>query len=232
MFKQIASAAAISAAVLLGAAQAASVQVITDPVVAATFTTFSNGGAGVQGAELRGGDGGGRATWEVGFGQQTSQPGTFVEAQRQWVETAAGQGFLFQIDASGAGTFQILDGGTATITQTWSVPALGLGNAIEFFVKRDAEMTITAINGMPFNFNIGDITNTTSEAFLIYSEDFLNGFTIEGTLGMINGRGSFRGIVMKAGNVEFAPVPVPAAGLLFAGAFGAAAMRRLRKEKA
>lgn len=227
--KTLVSSALIVGAIAFGAAHAAPVIEITDPTEKASFTSFSNGGAGVQGAELRGGNGQLNGTWEVGFGQQTSQSGTFVQNQFVWTETPTGQDFVYSISGAGVGNFQLIRNNVVEVNLTWNASAMQLGNSIEFFAKRLAEMTITEVEGMAVNFSLGDITSMGSEALILYSEDFLDGFEIKGTLGLVNGRNSAYGIVMKAGNVTLNPVPVPAAGLLFAGAAGIGAIRRLRR---
>lgn len=228
-FAKITSAAVAALFAIGSAAQAANVTVITDPLVEDTFTSFGNGGAGVQGVELRGGNGQLNGTWEAGLGQQTSQTGTFVQAQYQFVENASGQDFVYAISSAGVGTFKIIEDGVTLVDLTWDDTPLQLGKAIEFFAKRQAELTITEINGMAFNFNVGTFGTDSQEKLIIYSEDFLNGFEIKGTFGVLNGKNSTHGIVMKAGNIELAAVPVPAAGLLFAGAAGLGAVRRLRR---
>lgn len=228
------AALAIGALSFFSAAEAASIVSSTDPQVINSFVSFGDknpdgsSAPGVEGVELRGGRAGAR-DWEIGLGDQTSTPGRFNQAEFTWTETAAGQSFVYEVTAAGVATLTISNVGNSE-TVSWTTPGLNLGNAIEIFAKREAEITITEINDVAFNFNVGDITIDNQETLVLISDDFLNGFKLEGTLGMLNGNGSRYGINIKAGNVN--PVPVPAAGILFGAVLAAGATRKLRKRTA
>lgn len=211
----------------LGAAEAAVVD-ITGTTQAGTFQSFGTPGApGVQGAELRGGRDGNR-DWEIGVGAQTSVGGQFLQGQLDWQATGQGvaETFTFSIDASGVATLIIGQGGSEVFNKTWNASPLSLGNAIEFFTKRQATVSITSVNGQAVNFTSGDISDDASESLILFSEDFLNGLTVSGLVDMVGGGGSRNSLLIKAGNVDSAPVPVPAAAALFLGGLGLLARRK------
>ncbi|MEM1380321.1 MAG: hypothetical protein AAGH41_06825 [Pseudomonadota bacterium] len=224
---KLAAAAIGAAGFAFTAASASTVVEVTDPTQAATFSSFSMGGAGTHGAELRGGN---PNTWELGLGPQTSQPNnprTFVEANYTWIEDAAGQSFRFEVTTAGVGTLDV--GG---VTLTWDEPRpMQLGNAVEIFANRLSQVNITSINGHAFSTTVGDFTDGNSgESKVFFSEDFVtDGLVLEGTLGIVNGGNSANLVFIKLGDVDVDPVPVPAAGLLLGGAFGAGLFRKLRK---
>ncbi|MEE4210935.1 MAG: hypothetical protein V2I43_16930 [Parvularcula sp.] len=203
-------------------------QVVTDPAVAGTFIDFLASGPGAHGVELRGGDGAGAAQWEAGLGTQTSASGTFSEARR--VDWSLVDAFRFAVDGSGNAVLELLGAGTSPLhTLNWS--GLSVGNALMFTTKREADITITSVDGMAANTAL-DGTNWENAVFA--GQGLTDGFEVTGLLRVLNGGNAANGIMIKTGNVvgaDIGEVPVPAAGLLFGGALLAGAARRLKAKR-
>jgi hypothetical protein len=202
---------------------------VTDTAVAGTFTDFLASGPGAQGVELRGGDGTGAAEWEAGLGTQTSASGQFSEERR--VDWTGITSFRFVLDDSGNALLELLDSLSAVQhSLTWS--GISAGNAIKFSTKREADLTITSVDGMSANTSL-DGTNFETAVFA--GSGLTDGFEVTGLVSIVNGGRSANGITIKTGNVigaDIGEVPVPAAGLLFGGAVLAGAARRLKGKKA
>lgn len=219
--------AAVAALALAGTANAA-VTNITGTAQGDSFTSFAGDGAGTHGLETRGGRAGAR-DWELGLGTGTSQPGKFVQAEWDWDDEFLDvMQWAFEYDYNGGTSeFRIWDAASSRPgAATLSFGGLSQGNAIEVFAKRNAQIRITELDGHVVDFGFGDISNAGSESAILYSEDFLDGFKMAGTLDILSGRGSAYEVFLKAGTVD-APVPIPAAlPLLAAGLGGLALMRR------
>jgi len=204
---------------------------VTGTTIGDTFASFAGPGAGTHGLEARGGRQGLRGDWEIGLGTATSQTGGFVQAQWLWDDATLDVGqfsFAYNYVSGGTTTFSIWDSSSSMpTTPTLSFSGLSTGNAIEIFAKRNAAVNITSLDGHTLNETIGTVTDAFSETAIFYSEDFLDGFLITGTIDIDADRGSAHSVLIKAGTV--APVPLPAAlPLLLAGLGGLGLVARRR----
>jgi hypothetical protein len=227
--KTILLSAALAVSGTVAAASSTAITDVTGTPVGASFSSFAGPGAGTHGLEARGGRSGLAGDWEIGLGSATSQSGGFVQAQFAWDNGSLDVGqWAFEYDYSaGTSEFRIWDAATGTRPSAATLMFNGLeqGNAIEIFAKRDAAIRITELDGHVTSFLVGDVTNSGSEALILQSAGFTDGWTMKGTMDMVAGGGSRQSVLIKAG--EVAPVPVPAAlPLLAAGIGGLALMRR------
>jgi hypothetical protein len=218
------TAAAAALAASMGFAQAAPITTYTDQATIDQFESFATG-SGTHGLETRGGRQGTNGDWELGLGTDTQSPGNFNQAQYGWGDTGAQQNFEYTLSSTGDATLII---GQTVLTFS----GLGLGNAIEVFAKRRAEITIDTLDGMAVNQTFGDWDTDASETVVFESADFLDGFTMTGTMAILAGGGSRQQVFIKTGDLAAAEVPVPAAGLLFGGVAAAGALRRAAKKRA
>lgn len=217
-----------AAALLLAGAAHATPMNVTGTPQGDSFTSFAGPGPGTHGLETRGGGG----SWELGLGTATSQSGGFNQAEWSWDDATldAGQ-WAFEYDYNaGTSELRMWDAltGTRPVAATLSFSGMSQGNAVEIFAKRQAEINITELDGHAFNLTVGDITTGGNDTARFYSEDFLDGFVMKGTLDILSGGNSAREVFVKAGNVD-APVPLPAALPLLAAGLGGLAMVRRRR---
>jgi hypothetical protein len=194
-----------------------------------TYTQLEPRTPGVYGVELRFGDSGNAATWEIGAGSQTSVSGSFQQAQFNWGSGTGVHDFSLTWDAAG---LSITVGGT-TVTSTAAL----VGNTLNVGVKRDATLFLDTINGqsLGLTFN-GPAAPASQDNFLFFGG--LGGWAgnalnATGTvrIGSSRGTGSASEIFFSGGN--FAPngvVPEPATWAMLIAGFGmvGTAMRRRR----
>lgn len=212
-----------------GAADATPVDITGTPQ-ADTFTSFGTPGApGVHGLELRGGNNAGNGTWELGLGAQTSVSGSFDQGQLAFGNPTPGV-FNFEYNyGNGTSDFRIWAvGDSRPVAAQVSYDGLSTGNAVQIYAKRQAEITITEFDGMPYAMTIGDVGSGSSVAAIFADAGFLDGFNLQGTLSILGGNNSAKEILIKAGDVQ--PVPLPAALPLFlTGLAGLGVLARRRK---
>lgn len=171
---------------------------------------------GVYGVETRGGDGGAAATWEVGVGPGTSQPGFFNQANMAW---SAQNAFTLTWNSSGI-TFAVAGGPTVS----WGPTAKLKGNAFKIYAKR-SQAFLTDIDGVVVNTAI-----PTDGETLFYSSDNWggDGFVANGTVSIANGGNSARQVMFKHGT--FAPVPESATWAMLIAGFGLTGMTMRRRQ--
>lgn len=175
--------------------------------------------------------------WEVGVGQATSNSGAgnFNQGQWRWAtdSTAGGgitvpfslswapaataanpTGLIFTL-GSGAGALTVAAPGSA------NSPFL-LGDTIKIYAKRDTTITVTSVDGNPFNATASGLGGGTPTDLFFYSANNWggDGLTITGTVRLAgNGGGSGNGVLINSGN--FTPtVPEPATWALLVAGFG------------
>lgn len=219
-----------AALLMLGTANAAVID------TSGTFEDFKASGPGVHGVELRGGDGAGRAQWELGVGTQTSVSGSFAQGQVDWAggDGASGriaEDFLLSFDGAGNAVMTLSRGGSQVASVSYT--GLSLGNALRIQAVRLAEVAITSIDGQAVSFDLGDYATAAFDELVLFDQSFTDGFTIGGTLDINplrpDGRNSnsFSRISFATGDVD--AIPVPAAAFLFAPFAAAPVLRRLKK---
>jgi hypothetical protein len=196
------------------------------------------GGTGVYGVELRGGDNGRRATWEIGVGAATSQK-DFNQGQWDWgcdakQENGCGIEAAFRLEWSPDGLVFALENQKA-MTVIKAPPGAGLsGNTLKIFAKGDASLTLHAIDGTEMKVALaGGGGEKAADALFLYSplRWARDGLVAKGVLRMKGGGNSARAITFSEG--DFTPdgaVPEPEAwSLMIIGfAFVGAAIRRQR----
>ncbi len=247
------------AALALAAPAAATIRVLPTTFVAGqhvvsegTFTEIYPGGpgfgpgAGVYGVELVGGRSGaaGREIY-VGKNTGTGAPGR-TESEITWGSNLR----PFTLTWNSSGLSITISGTTYNAPAAPNnAPLTATGNTLKIFVKSSAELRITAIDGTPianitepgggiFNgdiigSNVQQVSALTEKHF--YSSDNWggNGLTVTGTLKILDGGGSARGIYIKQGNYTPPPaVPEPASWALLIAGFGltGVAMRRRNRQ--
>ena len=162
---------------------------------------------GVYGVELRGGRAGAR-DWEIGVGTQTSNRGTFNQGEFSWNSTL-GSPFSFLLDWDTTRLSVTVGGITLSYNADWV-----FGNALVITTKgRDtrsaaggASFYIDTIDGVSVNQTFGSSGNFFNEAVLTGIE-FTDGFTISGTVDIVNGGGSRNEVLLKPGNVATVSEP-------------------------
>lgn len=223
-----------------------------DLVVAnGTFTEIypggppSTGGPGVYGVELVGGRAG-AAGREIYVGKNTGIPGATNAIQHEITWGTNLRPFTLTWNSSGV-SINISGTTYRGPAAPNSAPLTADGNTLKIFVKRNATLNITSIDGtpiaqianpggMPFTGTLGGSNNgggaTPANEVYFYSDNMWggDGFTVTGTLTIQDGGGSARGIYFKHGNFVPPSVPEPASWALLIAGFGltGAAMRRRR----
>lgn len=204
-------------------------------------------GPGVYGVELVGGRAGG-AGREIYVGKNTGIGGAANRTDGEITWGASLRPFTLTWNNSGvsiniSGTNYFAPGAPN------NAPLTADGNTLKIFVKGNATLNITKIDGTPiasifendgsvFSGTMGGPANTgvtSANEKHFYSTDNWggNGFTVEGTLTILDGGNSGRGIYIKHGNyVPPAAVPEAASWLLLIAGFGltGAAMRRRHRQ--
>jgi len=228
MYSQLFKAGA-AFALALAAVQATAATTLVVDGIDGTYTQLEPRSPGVYGVELRFGDSGNAATWEIGAGSQTSVTGSFEQAQFNWGSGTGVHDFNLTWNATG---LSITVGGT-----TVSSSAAIVGNTLNVGVKRDATLFIDTINGQAINLSFnGPAAPASQDNFLFFAG--LNGWAgnalnATGTvrIGSSRGTGSASEIFFSGGN--FAPngvIPEPATWAMLIAGFGmvGTAMRRRR----
>lgn len=217
------------ATLTVGTTVALSALVSAQPVAASTlsFTDISSGGTyapvqsvspGFYGAEMRGGRAG-RADWEIGVGEQTSNPGSFNQGEYGW----GAEPVSFSMDWSGS-SMNVTVGDTSVSRDfSWT-----LGNTLAIFAKRDAELTINEINGESLPGSVAGIPgNGTLQSLYVTSDTVPAAWSLQGFIRVAGGRGSANSIGITTGNytasadnLEPVPEPITVVGTLLAAGLG------------
>jgi hypothetical protein len=231
MFRQLLAAGA--AVIGLAAVPAGAAVVQVDPPVTGSFVaTPPPSGTGTYGVELRQGDSGGRRTWEIGVGQQTSNTGTFNSANYNWGAADGSTLHDFTLVWSATG-LSITVGGT-TVTDAGigkAAPLLPTSDTLHIFGKNLAGIYLAEIDGTVFNTQLKTLSDP-STSYYFWSPDNWggNGFTASGKVQISTNLpgGSSSEVFFKLGDYTSA-VPEPATWamlILGFGAVGAVARRR------
>lgn len=189
---------AVLGVALLAAPAAHGAVISVVPSVDGTYTDAVPVSPGIYGVELRGGDSGGAATWEIGVGPQTSVPGSFSQGNLDW-----GASFPtllpFSLSWTPAGTVSIdINGTIVSRAAAWVVD-----NAIRISAKRDATITITSVDGQAVG---GSVTGTSGSGvlnslyFYASAGEFADGFTLVGFLDVLGGSNSANELLFTVGN--------------------------------
>ncbi len=205
------------------------------------------GSAGVYGVELRRGNNATNGDWEVGVGQATSNVGSgnFNQGQWRWAnDSTAGGGITVPfsltwvpVATTANPTGLIFTLGSGANSRTVASPggansAFLLGDTIKIYAKRDTSITITNVDGNPFNAVASGLGGGTPTDLFFYSSNNWggDGLTITGTVRLAGNNGSSgNGILLNSGN--FTPdVPEPASWAMLTIGFGltGAGLRRRR----
>jgi hypothetical protein len=225
MMKQFAIATAtLGTALTLSAFGAESVSAstlsFTDVTTGGTYAPVQSVSPGFYGAEIRGGRAG-RADWELGVGEQTSNLGTFNQGEHTW----ATEPVSFSMDWSGSS--MNINVGNSSVSRDFSWT---LGNTLAIFAKREAELTITEVNGQSL---AGSIAGTPGSGVLnslfVTSDSVPTEWSLQGFIKVAGGRGSANSIGITTGNytpnstggdVEPIPEPLTVMGTLMAAGIG------------
>lgn len=174
---------------------------------------------GVYGIEIRGGRNG-RADWELGVGTQTSNPGSFNQAELTWDTDPK----TFELVWS----HNLVSATIGNVSQSWSADWL-IGNAIRVGISgrggrnQDgfADFSIATLDGIDVS---GDSAfsfrrdNQGYTNFFITDESLRDGWTMTGLINMTNAGGSRRLVHITTAEYSPVEVPVPATvGLLGLG---------------
>lgn len=181
----------------------------------ADFTVGVETNPGVHGLEVRGAYN--TRSWELGVGTQTSNTGTFSQADFVWHNTFNYFEYEYGSDAATLKIWNTLDK-SGTLTEVSYSGDFYTGNAVQILAKRKAELTITKFDGVDVDYSIGDLTADDWITATFISDSFADGFKIAGIMNVAAGGGSANEIMIKAGDVP--PVPLPAAAWFMLTAFG------------
>ncbi len=199
-------------------------------------------GAGVYGAELIGGRAG-AAGREIYLGSNTGVGGATnrTESEITWGTDLR----PFTLSWNSAGLSLNISGIDYAAPASNTTPLFADGNTLKIFVKSNATLQITSIDGTPvseisewdgsaFSGTMGGPTNSgvssaNEKHFWSDSNWGGDGLTVTGFLTVLDGGGSARGIYIKHGNFTPPAVPEPASWAMLIAGFGlvgAAARRR------
>jgi hypothetical protein len=224
MLRIVRAAGAVPAAVASLVAVASPAWAVSQvfPGVDGTFTQLQPRSPGVYGVELRGGVAG-AADWEIGVGNQTSNPGTFNQGEYNWA-SASTHAFNLVWNASGLS----ITVGNVTVGDSGAGRGAPLvGDTLKIDLKGVSSLTLATLDGAVFNQAL-----SSPGSYHFFSPDAWggNGFTATGTLAVENGGRSRNGINFKVGDFAQNPaVPEPATWAMLIAGFGivgAAACRR------
>jgi hypothetical protein len=214
------------------------------------------GGSGNYGVELRGGDSGGTATWEIGVGAGASSTGFFNQGQLNWGCGNTGPdgcGTIFDYvltwrpattpQTTAALSISLTPQGVTNPPTTTVVTPIGqgyaplVGNTLRIWAKRDASFTVSEVDGRAFNVSRNGVPSGSAVAasdiyFFSPSNWGLDGLVAKGTLRIKGGGNSGREIFFTNGNFNpTAPYPEPDTWMLMIAGFGlvGGVMRRRRR---
>ena len=212
----------LATASVLATQSAKAFTLTTDGTDFTEIETVGAGGAGVYGLEARGGNNKLNGTWEIGVGSRTSSPGNFNEAQFTWGAGAAPRS-NFQLSwLPGVGLSANIGGESVS----WNDATWQAGNAIKIVTKRQAILNITALDGQAFVQNLGTADDSFGQ-YYIKGDSLLDGWTLNGQIGVTGGRNSRNEVLIKAGNFAQS-VPEPTTVLPAIIGLGLAAVRKRR----
>lgn len=205
-------AVAAAIATTLAATPAAQAATFVEDGVDGSFTSLFSVQPGEYGFEARRGDSGGFATWELGVGTQTSNTGTFNEANFDWGTTP----HPFEMTWTPGSEVSVTVGSTTlSYAADWLV-----GNAIRILAVRSSQLDITSLNGVSLVDTVGQIGSSTADVAYIAGDELLSGWTLAGNLQLTGGDtnvgSALNDLRITSGNFEPTPpetVPEPGAVL-------------------